>query len=1221
MAGRPERPVDPNEGPVQRLAFEMRRLRADAGGPSYREMARRVEVGASTLSHAAGGERLPTLPVLLAYVRACEADLEEWELRWRQAAYEVAAIPVVDEEAQPPYRGLKRFETGDRDLYFGRDALITELAAAVQAHRLVGVVGASGSGKSSLLRAGLIPALQTGQPTEQQLAAIRIFAPGSRPHSTHATVMEPSQEAGDTVVLIDQFEELFTLCTDPAERSDFLDLLMTARNPDSRLRVVIAVRADLFGRCAEHHQLADALRHATLVVGPMSPAELREAIVRPAAAAGLIVERTLTARIVREVAEEPGGLPLMSHALLETWRRRRGRALTEEMYDAAGGFQGAIAATAEQIYSGMSSIEARTARWILLRLITPGDGAQDTRRPVGFAELEISSPVVRRVLDLLAEARLLALSDDTVDLAHEALITGWPRYHSWIEEERDRLRTHRLLTDAAAAWRDLDRDPGALYRGIRLAAVEDAFGSDSRDGLTALENDFICVSVAARDRELRAGICTARRLRALTATLSVLLAFAVIISLVAWDQTGISRQSQRGAVAARQLAVSRQLAAQSAALMHTDPDLAALLAIQAYRSSPTVEATDSLYDAAAYPLRRRIAGDIGPVNSAAFSPDGRMFATGSRDGTVGLWDMTTHHFWHILAGISTPVASLAFSRDSHTLLVSRNNGNVDLWNLTDDRFRTKVTSPLWEGVSAFSADGRTLATAGNDDQVHLWDTSSGQLRATVRGSGIRSLALSPDGRVLAAGGYGCIQLWHFGASSVPKCLESRDPNVDSLAFSPDGSILAAGGDDHAVQLWNTRTGRARSTLNGRTGSVEALAFSPDGQTLATGSDDETARLWDTRTGRARSTLNGHTGSVGALAFSPDSRTLVTGGTTVRLWDAKAGQARSTLAHAGGERGMAFGSNSHTLIIMGEEGAPQIWNIAARTHRTLPSAFPVMAVSRDGRTFAADIVGATKVWDVTTGRLRATLPAIHGPTAMAFGPNDHTLATGGEDGVLRLWDTASGHTLSTIPGRAEAVQSLVFSPDGETVAASSATGNVVLWNINTRRLRASLHANVVVPGTADPSARPVSLAFSPDSRTVAIGSTDGTTRLWDVATGHVRATLSANTTPIASVAFSPDSRTVAIGSTDGTTRLWDVATGHVRATLSANTTPIASVAFSPDSRTVATSSTNGTIRLWDVALPNPAQSIDKICSAVRRDLTTHERSVYLTGQPQRPTCSA
>jgi energy-coupling factor transporter ATP-binding protein EcfA2 len=402
--GRIERPLDPAAGPVQAFAAELRKLRRDSGPITYRAMAERVSYSAPALSQAASGARLPSLPVTLAFVAACGGDVEEWERRWREAADAEAAAVVADDGSVAPYRGLARFELSDAEWFHGRDELVADLLEMVSARRFVAVVGPSGSGKSSLLRAGLVPRLQQLGPPGRP-AAIRILTPGEHPVRTHAHLLTPADGDADTVVLVDQFEEVFTLCADPEERGRFVEMLLSADRPDSRLRVVIAVRADFYGRCAEHRALADAVAQANVLVGPLSATELRQAIVKPATAAGLIVERAVTSRILDEVAGEPGALPLVSHVLLETWRRRRGRSLTMEGYEAAGGVHGALAATAERVYADLSPEQAALARRILLRLINPGEGAQDTRRPTDRSEFDTTKPAdTELVLERLARA-------------------------------------------------------------------------------------------------------------------------------------------------------------------------------------------------------------------------------------------------------------------------------------------------------------------------------------------------------------------------------------------------------------------------------------------------------------------------------------------------------------------------------------------------------------------------------------------------------------------------------------------------------------------------------------------------------------------------------------------------------------------------------------------------------------------------------------------------
>ncbi|MFC4464633.1 helix-turn-helix domain-containing protein [Streptomyces xiangluensis] len=1227
--------MDPTAGQVQQFAFELRKLREEAGGITYRAMAKRAGYAVTTLSQAAAGEQLPTLPVVLAYVRACGGEEAQWQARWQQAVEETAgAGPDDGERVESPYRGLARFETGDSGLFFGREQLTDDLLDLLRRRRFAAMFGPSGSGKSSLLRAGLIPALQHCQEPGLRPAAIRILTPGGHLARAHAPLLTPStagSSGADTFVIVDQFEEVFTLCHDGDERARFIDLLLTARQPESRLRVLLAVRGDFYGHCAEHRHLADALRDANLLAGAMNPAELRDAVVKPATATGMTVERALTARLVKEVADAPGGLPLLSHVLLETWRRRRGKTLTVAGYEAAGALEGAIAKTAEEVYDRFTESQAATARRVLLRLIAPGDGTADTRRPAERAELETASrQETARVLEALTRARLLALDGDTVELAHEALIAAWPRLRGWIETDRERLRAHRKLTEAAHAWQELGREPGALYRGSRLAAAQEHFGAAHRDDLTDLEHAFLTASVAAREQEERTATRITQRLRTLTVTLSVLLVLAVTASLVAWHQNWIGNQQ-------RQVALSRQLAAQSAALSGTNPDLAALLATHAYRISPTSQAVESLYASATLPLRKALRHST-PVVTVAFSPDGHLLATGNRDGRVWLWDAGTGRLRKSLLAHDGLVDTVAFSRDGRTLATGSHDNTVRLWDTETGHLRMILRQqPQAAGGGqtvpvlsvAFSRDDRTVATGGDDGTVRLWDTETGHLRMILRqqpqaaGGGqtvpVLSLTISPNGRSLATGGEdGTLSLWDTDTGRVRAVLDDGTSPVDAVAFSPDGRTLATSSRARTVQLWDTDTGRLRRSLAGHAGPFASVAFSPDGRTLATG--DRTVQLWDTDTGRLRRSLAGHAGPVNAVAFSPDGRTLATGGEdgTVRLSDAAISPRAIHSARIRDTESMAVSQDGRMLATGSSDRGVELWDAyTGRLRISLPGytvAVDSLAFSQDGRTLATGSFDrGVELWNTNTGRLQVSLLGYTGDaTSLAFSQDGRTLATGSFDRGVELWNTSTGRLQVSLPVAATSeVRMLAFSRDGRTLAVAGGDHPVGLWDADTGRLRRSLAGH---PGAAG------SLAFSPDGHILAVGGDDSTVGLWDVSTGRLRRSLAGHPGAAGSLAFSPDGHILAVASTDAdTVRLWDTDTGGTVASFSGHTDTVHSVAFSQDGHTLTTGSADQTVRLWNAALPDPAVAISKICRAIGRDLTPLERTVYLPDQPPHTTC--
>ncbi|KUL33529.1 hypothetical protein [Streptomyces regalis] len=1265
---RPERPVDPNAGPVQRLAHELRELRRAAGSPAYRRMAETAGFSATTLSQAAAGERLPSLAVVRGYVRACGGDPGEWEARWKDAEAEAAGTAREDaEDAPPPYRGLARFEPADQGLFFGRDRLAEELLRLVCGHRFAAVFGASGSGKSSLLRAGLIPRLQREIADRGRPAVLRVLTPGDRPADTYGHLLTPAQDAPESWVVVDQFEELFTLCRDRSERARFIDLLLAARDPGSRLRVLIAVRADFYSRCGEHRGLADALNGAGLLVGPMTADELREAVVKPAQEVGLLVERELTARIVEEVLDEPGGLPMLSHALLETWRRRKGRLLTLAAYEAAGGVHGAIAASAEEAYGRLTAPQADAARRLLLRMVEPGQGTPDTRRPLSRAEQEEwASPDVPAVVERLARARLLTVDEEGVQLAHEALISSWPRLHGWTEEDRERLRHHRRLTEAARVWLEHDRDPGSLYRGTRLARVEELFPDHEHDqSLTVPEREFLTAALDAREAERRAAARSTRRARAAVGVLSAVLAVALVASLAAWTQR---RDNERR----RTDDEARRIAAVADALRTTDPRTAQLLGVAAWRVSELPE------------TRRALLGSLGQQELDSFS-----------DPAPG--DGPSRHL-----------------TDSGRTLLSVEGRTWQTWDVA--RHRPIASGRLPEGGSAFAAspDGRLLAIHG-DDGVPIWDTAAGrwfgdrlpkssfvdfaartytvssmddfrvQVRSSADGKPLfatesdstATVASSTDGRLLAVCplGDGPVQVRDLTAG---RTLHGRWERVGDIC-GEERSLLTLGGGERSemgvppaegrgrlaaltgsgVHVWDVRSGEQLADI-ADTG-VKYAAFSKDGKFLAT-ADAEEVRVWRLGVDPAgpvfRHPLNNQH-IYGGLAWDPERPVLryLEAGTVHSLdvttavtsaWQDQPldkvlispdGRTLATARRTSDTYRFELRDTSDGRLLRTLPATPLPVSRAPSRPVLPEDTSPLLAFAPDGKTLAYGVSAPgyeaspqrLTLWDVTRGRVRTTLDLATKISAgavitIALGRDARTLHLTRTPAVGELsnetWDVTHHRRTAVVPALSSA--HLAVRPDGRLLVGDNRT--------------AALPGGKAIPRDLVRGDEIGALAFAADGSRLAAGDQTGRVALWDGKLRQQEGTLP-NVFPtlpqsmtlaitddtseaVSALAVSPDGRTLAVGGEAGSLQLWDIATQQPLG--DPLTTPgeaIDTVAFAADSGTVYAGSAHVPLQRYTI---DPSRAVESVCTRAgagdRGGLTRAQWRTYVRDVPYRKVCA-
>lgn len=1225
-----------------------------------------------------------------------------------------------------PYRGLQVFETEHADLYFGRDAATRELMDALSRQDVVLLVGVSGSGKSSLVRAGLEKGLRA-QPVPGMVERVRyLLMPGSEPllnlvlalgqvegvaqesvvgvfdladdaltdanrAATTQTLNARSAQAlaaslracappHGLLLIVDQFERLYTECPDESTRDRFFETLLAAAG-DS-VKVLLALRADFYGLALAHAGLEQVVkRGGQVTLGRIGEADLRAVVEEPARALGRSLQPGLAEQLVADVQERAGDLPLLEFSLTELWGRDNQKGLlTLTTYEALGyeapdgqrfpGVQGAIAQRAEAVWQELDQAEQKAVRRVFLGLVTPGPVdergerlTEDASRRAWRAEL---NEPARRVMEKLVTARLLTTGQDlfsgqpTVEVAHEALIRAWPRLQTWLVAHRPFMRWYEGdLAPFLRRWLSEGRHPDLLLPRAMLAHAQHWLAR-CPDELSGLPAEYIQASVEKEEQER-----AARERRRWRVTLGLVV--GLVLALLLAGLTGVQ---WRRAEEQRKVALARQLTAQAQmALDNTGTGLvrSVLLAAEAMQRFSSLEADQIMRQGLALLPRPvvRLAHEY-PVIAVTFSPDGRRLASGSRNslgtpGEIRVWDVVTGQGVARMAN-EGGVYAVTWSPNGQWIASGGLDSKVRVWEAATGQEATWLAHKSGVYAVAFSPDGRWVASGSSDNTVWVWDVSAALNTRAVPGREVAhithedrvvAVTFSPDGRWVASGSWdSTARVWEAATGrEVVRMVHSSE--VNCVVFSPDGQWVASGSNDGTARVWEAATGQEVARMVHK-GGVDAVVFSPDGQWVASGSGDGMVWVWEAATGQKVAQMACED-PVATLAFSTDGRLIASGSGRILLggngggsvWEAATGQEVARLSE-GGVYAVAFSPDGRQLASGGWGGMVAVLDIAAGSELTqVPNQEQVLTTVLPHGLWSRMIEGNTvEVLEAATGREVAQMVHEEMVRDMVLSPDGRWLVTGSgawdRPGEVQVWDVVTGQVVTRMVHEGM-VWVVAISPDGRRVASGSSDNTVRIWETATGREM----ARVVQERFVD------AVGFSPDGQWLATTSGEET-RIWKMDTGG-GISIAHEGLEGTFVGFSPDGRRLA--TTRGSaTLVWEVGTGRDVGQIALEG-GVRAVAFSSGGQWLATAGWDRTVRVWEVAAgreiarpvhasavqavafsPNgqwlvtvgtgdtagvwlvwPEDLIAEACTRLPRNLTREEWRQYIGDEPYRPTC--
>ncbi len=1116
---------------------------------------------------------------------------------------------VSKEDLVNPYKGLRPFQEVDAADFFGRagfvEQLLNRLSEGGDGARFLLVTGPSGSGKSSLVKAGLIPALRNEGLNDLRYPFIAEMLPGTHPlEELEAALLRvavnpmpglleqlrndrrglvrtakrilPVDPQTELFLIVDQFEELFTLVEDEAVRKQFIDQLLSAAfDPRGRVRIVITLRADFYDRPLLYPRLAKLVHSYTAVIVPLSAREMEQAIVAPAERVGVLLEEGLLTTIIHDVSEQPGALPLLQYALTELFKRREGLTLTLDAYHSSGGVLGALGQRADEIYAGLDPVAQALARQIFLRLSALGEGMEETRRRAPMAEVTAigEESAVEDVVNAFADARLLTFDHDpitripTVEIAHEALLREWRRLREWLADAHEEMRVQRRLRAAADEWQ-VGKDASWLATGARLTQFK-TWLAETTLVMTPGERAYLDASLAQQERlaqqEEERKAHAARLEKRSRSFLRLLVAVFAVAAVIA---TGLSVTALNlGGQAARSAEQFRSTALANGAqqeLLNGHPDVALALAQEAMNMVDPPPQSELMFFQAAtssWIKQRYVGGHTSSMFDVVYFPDGERMVTSGFDGRAVVWDIATGEQVQSVQ-YGTIAGHLAVHPDGDMVAIG-SDGTIMLWRLDTGAVTELDVGETRGRAPVFNHGGNLLLGGTQDGNIFVWDVATHERLRTFASinAPIFSISFNPDETLLiAASQDGAARIWDFETGELIQTLDhpalegtSGRPWVWEALFLPDGERVISCDTTATIRLWNWRSGAVDWETVAPVDPRD-LALSPDGTMFFTGADPALpdVHLWDTETGTVIRSYRGHTTLVNNVDFSPDGTTQLSAshdGTAV-LWPVQWEGAVSTFMVPGARNVAVHPSKPLIAVTIEQPDSP---------------VSPILLMNPE----TGEIIR----------RLDGNREFIQ---SLAFSPDGRLLVSGDaatdyttmDDQDAYVWDVETGERLGVLENHEGWVQSIAFSPDGQTVAIGEATGaRIILWDLETFTRTGVLegHQNWVT-----------GIAFGPDGRYLYSGSRDGGLFQWDVESGEIIRTFAGHDTAIYGFDLSADGTLLFTGASDGTARAWDTATGAALFNLEGHTSSIDWLDYSPSQNTVVTTSTDGTLILWDAA---------------------------------------